>query len=88
MIKYSGADIKDIMAEYEVDFGDILNEDSEIYRKLIRVINTKLTTAEKIIILMYSELQSIRQVGFMLGVSQSTAYNELKRIKNKIKEWL
>lgn len=88
MIKYSGADIKDIMAEYEVDFTDIFNEDSDIYRKLIKVINERLTAAERIIIYMYSELQSIRQVGYMLGVSQSTAYNELKRIKNKIKEWL
>lgn len=88
MIKYSGADIKDIMAEYEVDFTDIFNEDSDIYRTLIKVINERLTAAERIIIFMYSELQSIRQVGYMLGVSQSTAYNELKRIKNKIKEWL
>jgi DNA-directed RNA polymerase specialized sigma subunit len=88
MIKYDANDIKNIRDEYYLDFNDIFNDDSDIYRKLIKIIETKITAPEKIIILMYAELQSIKKVGDVLGVCPSTAYNELRRIKNKIKEWL
>jgi DNA-binding CsgD family transcriptional regulator len=88
MIKYNSIQLKDINAEYTIDWDDVFNEDTEQYRKIIKVLETKLTPAERIIILISAELNSSKKVGDVLGVSQSTAYNELKRIKNKIKEWL
>jgi DNA-directed RNA polymerase specialized sigma subunit len=88
MIKYNAIQLKDINAEYSIDWDDVFNEDSDRYRKLIKILETELTTAERIIILISAELNSSKKVGDVLGVSQSTAYNELKRIKNKIKECL
>lgn len=81
-------DLKKINDEYKIDNDDIFIDLDWDYIKLIKIIESKLTKAERIIILMYAELQSVRKVGLVLGVSQSTAYAEIMRIKNKIKEWL
>lgn len=88
MIEYNGLNLKDINDEYKIDKTDIFTDLDENYIKLINIIDNKLTKAERIIILMYAELQSIRKVGQVLGVSQSTAYNELTRIKNIIKSFI
>ena len=88
MIEYNGLNLKDINDEYKIDKTDIFTDLDEYYIKLINIIDNKLTKAERIIILMYAELQSIRKVGQVLGVSQSTAYNELTRIKNIIKSFI
>ena len=88
MIEYNGLNLKEINDEYKIDKDDIFTSLDDDYIKLVNVIDTKLTKAERIIILMYAELQSIRKVGQVLGVSQSTAYNELTRIKNIIKSYL
>ena len=79
--------LKEINEEYKIE-EDIFTDYDWDYIKLIKIIETKLTTAEQIIIKMYAELASVRKVGQILGVSQSTAYLEITRIKNKIKEWL
>lgn len=79
--------LKEINEEYKIE-EDIFTDYDWDYIKLIKIIESKLTTAEQIIIKMYAELASVRKVGQILGVSQSTAYLEITRIKNKIKEWL
>lgn len=79
--------LKKINEEYKIE-EDIFTDYDWDYIKLIKIIESKLTTAEQIIIKMYAELASVRKVGQILGVSQSTAYLEITRIKNKIKEWL
>ena len=79
--------LKNINEEYKIE-EDIFTDYDWDYIKLIKIIESKLTTAEQIIIKMYAELASVRKVGQILGVSQSTAYLEITRIKNKIKEWL
>lgn len=79
--------LKEINEEYKIE-EDIFTDYDWDYIKLIKIIESKLTKAEQIIIKMYAELASVRKVGQILGVSQSTAYLEITRIKNKIKEWL
>ena len=88
MIEYNGLNLKDINDKNKIYKTDIFTDLDENYIKLINIIDNKLTKAERIIILMYAELQSIRKVGQVLGVSQSTAYNELTRIKNIIKSFI
>lgn len=88
MTEFNGLNLKEINDEYKIDKDDIFTSLDDDYIKLVNVIDSKLTKAERIIILMYAELQSIRKVGQVLGVSQSTAYNELTRIKNIIKSYL
>lgn len=88
MTEFNGLNLKEINDEYKIDKDDIFTNLDDDFIKLVNVIDSKLTKAERIIILMYAELQSIRKVGQVLGVSQSTAYNELTRIKNIIKSYL
>lgn len=48
------------------------------------IIEKRLTTVERTIILLYVDLQSYRKLGALLGFSQTTAYKEVRRIKEKI----
>lgn len=77
--------IKELLEEYDID-DDIMSEDSEEYVYLRRRMDMVLTPAEVIIMLMYAECQSVRKLGKELGVSQSTAYKEVKKIQRKLKD--
>lgn len=71
-----------IIKEYEPD-NTIWNEDNELVDKIKRAVQ-KLDDAEKIIFILYSEHSSLREVGKILGVSHSTVYKEINKIKKKI----
>lgn len=73
-----------LMEEYEPN-DDIFCEDSEDMRKLKHIIFDRLPEVDKRVILLYSELQSLRKVAKYLGVSPSTAYILINRIKTDIK---
>lgn len=73
------------MEEYEPN-DDIMSEDNEDINKLKHIIFDKLPEVDKRIILLYSELQSQRKVAKYLGVSPSTAYILIKRIREDIKK--
>lgn len=78
--------IKDIEEEYSIDYTDIFNQDSELYRKLIWILNTELTPQEKNILLYYSESQRQKDVAKALGVSTATVNCVIGLLRRKIIE--
>ena len=63
---------------------DIMNEEDERLTRIKKIINTKLSLADKTIILLYVDCQSYRKLGARLGVSHMTIRREVQRIKNII----
>lgn len=65
---------------------DIFNDDDRKV-KLINAIG-KLTEADRRILYLYSDTASMRKTGEALGVSASTVYYVIKRIREQIKNEL
>ena len=63
---------------------DIMNEEDERLTRVKKIIDTKLSLADKTIILLYVDCQSYRKLGARLGVSHMTLRREVMRIKNII----
>ena len=63
---------------------DIMNEEDERLIRLKKIIDQKLSLADKTIILLYVDCQSYRKLGKRLGVSHMTIRREVQRIKNII----
>lgn len=74
--------IREIIEEYKPD-NSIWREDDDIVDKIKRSIEN-LDDADKIIFILYCETGSLRKVGKTIGVSHTTIYKEIKRIKNRI----
>lgn len=70
-------------AEYAYD-GSIFAEDSPRVARTKWIIENRLDDAEKIIIRLYCELQSMAKVAKLLGIGRSTAAKEIKRLREKI----
>lgn len=77
------SDYSDIKGEYAFN-PDIMNPDDPRVSKLKEIINTKLSQVDKIIILLYVDCQSYRQLGKRMGLSHMTVRREVQRIKNLI----
>ena len=54
--------IKEILEDYQPS-DDIFNDEDELIDKLKHIIYLKLNEVDKIIILMYAELKSLRKLG-------------------------
>lgn len=65
---------------------DIMNEEDERLTRLKKIIDQKLSLADKTIILLYVDCQSYRKLGKRLGVSHMTLRREVMRIKKIIME--
>ena len=76
-------DFKEIKEDYAWH-PDIMNMDDERVSKVKEIINTKLSTVDKTIILLYVDCQSYRKLGKRLGVSHMTIRRECQRIKKII----
>ena len=63
---------------------DIMNEEDERLTRVKKIIDQKLSLADKTIILLYVDCQSHRKLGARLGVSHMTIRREVQRIKNII----
>ena len=63
---------------------DIMNEEDERLTRVKKIIDTKLSLADKTIILLYVDCQSYRKLGARLGLSHMTIRREVQRIKNII----
>ena len=63
---------------------DIMNEEDERLTRVKKIIDQKLSLADKTIILLYVDYQSYRKLGKRLGVSHMTLRREVQRIKNII----
>ena len=48
------------------------------------IIETRLSTVDRTIILLYIDCQSYRELGRLLGFSQTTAFKEVKRVRQRI----
>lgn len=65
---------------------DIMNEEDERTSRVKEIIDTKLSLADKTIILLYVDCQSYRKLGARLGVSHMTIRRDVQRIKKIILE--
>lgn len=77
------AEFRKIKQEYTYN-PDIMNEEDERLTRVKKIIDTKLSLADKTIILLYVDCQSYRKLGARLGVSHMTIRREVQRIKNII----
>ena len=77
------AEFRKIKQEYTYN-PDIMNEEDERLTRVKKIIDQKLSLADKTIILLYVDCQSYRKLGKRLGVSHMTLRREVQRIKNII----
>ena len=77
------SEFRKIRQEYTYN-PDIMNEEDERLTRVKKIIDTKLSLADKTIILLYVDCQSYRKLGARLGVSHMTLRREVQRIKNII----
>ena len=73
--------LKDIYADYEPD---ALNDTEEMYTLKEAIKN--LSTGDRAIMLLYTDLGSIYRVASLLHVHPTTVYSNLKRIKEMLKK--
>ena len=79
--------IYEVMDEYALDYS-IFDEDSEEIRRIKRIIFNELTETERRIILSYAQLGNIRDTAKLFQVSSTTIYTEIKKIRNKIYDYI
>lgn len=79
-------DTKALMNEYKPNT-DIFSQESEKVR-LTKEALWQLSETDRLLICLYSEIQSLRKLGELLGVSRTTAYLQIKIIKEKIKNYV
>ena len=77
------SEFRKIKQEYTYN-PDIMNEEDERLTRVKKIIDQKLSLADKTIILLYVDCQSYRKLGARLGVSHMTLRREVQRIKNII----
>ena len=77
------SEFRKIRQEYTYN-PDIMNEEDERLTRVKKIIDQKLSLADKTIILLYVDCQSYRKLGARLGVSHMTLRREVMRIKNII----
>ena len=77
------AEFRKIKEDYKFN-PDIMNDEDERISRVKEIIDTKLSLADKTIILLYVDCQSYRKLGARLGVSHMTIRRDVQRIKNII----
>ena len=77
------SEFRKIKQEYSYN-PDIMNEEDERLTRVKKIIDNKLSLADKTIILLYVDCQSYRKLGARLGVSHMTIRRDVQRIKNII----
>ena len=75
--------LKRALKEYEPN---ILEDDEEIYQ--IKQVVDNLQEVDRIIFLLYTELRSFTALSAILGISRSSCFWTVKRIREEIKEKL
>ena len=80
MISEVVAEYRQIKAEYAFD-PSIFNKDEPRVSRLKEIIDTKLSQADKTILLLYVDCQSYRKLGKKLNLSHMTCRREVMRIR-------
>ena len=75
--------LKRALEEYEPD---IMEDDEKIYQ--IKQVVDNLQESDRIIFLLYTELRSFTALSAILGISRSSCFWTVKRIREEIKEKL
>ena len=75
--------LKRALDEYKPN---LLEDDEEMYR--IKQVVDNLQEVDRIIFLLYTELHSFTSLSAILGISRSSCYWAVKRIREEIKEKL
>ena len=75
--------LKRALEEYEPD---IMEDDERIYR--IKQVVDNLQESDRIIFLLYTELRSFTALSTILGISRSSCFWTVKRIREEIKRKL
>jgi DNA-directed RNA polymerase specialized sigma24 family protein len=72
-----------LLEEYNLGFDDIF---TDIDERLLAISDKleKLTASEKIVLILYAELQSYRKVAKVLGFSHSTVMKYIKETREKL----
>lgn len=78
-------EFRQIKQEYAYN-PDIMSTDDPRVARLKEIIDTKLSQADKIIILLYADCQSYRKLGRKMRLSHMTLRREILRIKKIILE--
>lgn len=81
MISEVVAEYRAIKAEYAFD-PSIFNKDDPKVARLKEIIDTKLSQADKTILLLYVDCQSFRKLGKKLNLSHMTCRREILRIRD------
>lgn len=63
---------------------DMMSDEDERVRKVKYIIDTKLSVADKTIIILYAQYRSYRKLGKRMGLSHMTMRNECIRIRKII----
>ena len=79
--------IETLYEEYKPNTSIFVDEPDKV-RKTKAIIFSKLTEPDRRIILLYTELQSIRKLSKLLNVSAASAWLRVNEIRNKIKEMM
>ena len=76
---------KAIEADYAYN-GDVMCEDSEVVRRYKYILDNCLDIADKKIFVLYTDRGSFREVAEKLGCSHETLRQEVKRIRQRMKD--
>lgn len=82
MMIYMIDNIKTILQDYIPQY-DVFTEDDELITRLKEGVQ-QLSDADRIIFVLYCETGSLREVGKMLGVSHTTVFKCINKIKEQI----
>lgn len=75
--------LRKALEEYEPN---ILKDEEDIYK--VKELLQTLPEVDRIVFLLYTELRSFTQLSLVLGVSRSSCYWMIKRIREELKESL
>lgn len=78
-------EFRQIKKEYAFN-PDVMSTDDPRVARLKEIIDTKLSQVDKTIILLYTDCQSLRKLGKMMGFSHMTLRREVNRIRAIILE--
>ncbi|WP_406042718.1 helix-turn-helix domain-containing protein [Succinimonas sp.] len=79
----AAARLQEIKPDYTWN-GDVFTQ-GDLRADAVRcIIDRRLSTVDRTIILLYIDCQSYRELGRLLGFSQTTAFKEVKRVRQRI----
>ena len=81
-MKYDKIDIDELLEEYKIDTSIFTNADDRLLEIADKY--NQLTDSERILLVLYAELQSYRKVGKVIGFSHSSVQRFLKSVREKL----